>query len=289
MFKTATTHNATQLREVAIEAVQAAGAYAKSVFRQPMDIEHKTSAHDQVTVHDRAAEDIVREVIARRCPGSTVAGEEAGAVVAGQPQHDDDTSDIIWHVDPIDGTSNFAQGLAFFCTAIAVEIDGVIRAAAIYDPMADLLFSADDDAAYLNGEVLVTPEVLPLPSATLITGYPTAGDLAAEGPSATERFQKWVQTFSSVRRTGSGALSILHVAAGWADASLGTGINAWDVAAAMLILRRAGGHYTPIHYTDPETRELADHHAPGYLAVGPGAQLSILEAAVTGIEQVRQV
>src|SRR5699024_4370558 len=161
-----------------------------------------------------------------------------------------DASHIVWHVDPLDGTSNFVQGLAFFCTSIAAEVDGEIRAAAIYDPMADMLYTADSDAAYYNVDASSTLEALPLPEATLTTGYPTAMDLQAEGSVATDRFQSWVEAFSSVRRTGSGALSIVHVATGWTDASLGTGNNAWDVAAGMLILRRAGGRSRAIRSGD---------------------------------------
>ena len=270
---------ATQLRDIAAEAATCAGTYLASVFREPVDTEFKCSPHDQVTKHDRAAEQRVRDVIGARCPGSIVVGEETGAAPAGQATDGTDASHIVWHVDPLDGTSNFVQGLAFFCTSIAAEVDGEIRAAAIYDPMADMLYTADGDAAYLNGEAFSTPEALPLPAATLITGYPTAMDLQAEGSVATDRFQSWVEAFSSVRRTGSGALSIVHVATGWTDASLGTGTNAWDVAAAMLILRRAGGTYRALRYSD--TNEATpDHHAPGYLALGPGADFAVLNTAV---------
>ena len=287
MLNTVETFSSTQLRDIARDAATVAGDYLASVFRRPMEIRHKSSAHDQVTVHDRVTEELIRDIIAQRCPGSTVVGEEAGAALAGESDSGVDQSGIVWHIDPIDGTSNFAQGFAFFCTSIGVEIDGEIRAGAVYDPMSNMLFSADDSGAYLNGEPLVTPPALSLPSATLITGYPTAADMAADGQEATHRFQTWVEAFSSVRRTGSGALSILHVAAGWTDASLGTGVNTWDVAAAMLILRRAGGTYDPVHYT-VGTEHLADHYAPGYLALGPGANYPIMKTAVHQIEQGRR-
>ena len=99
---------------------------------------------------------------------------------------------------------------------------------------------------------------------------------------------QWVESFSSVRRTGSGALSIAHVAAGWTDASLGTGVNTWDVAAAMLILQRAGGTYRPLHYSADPTTTVDDHYAPGYLALAPGAAYPIMETAAADIEQGRR-
>lgn len=286
MTQTLETLNTTQLRDIASEAATTAGTYLASVFRKPMEIHHKTSSHDQVTIHDQTAEELIRTAITQHCPGSTVIGEEGGTALAGESPNGVDRSTIVWHVDPIDGTSNFAQGFAFFCTSIGVEIDGHLRAGAIYDPMAQLLFSADDDGAYLNRQPLRTPPALGLPAATLITGYPTAADLAADGPTATDRLRNWVETFSSVRRTGSGALSIAHVAAGWTDASFGTGVNTWDVAAAILILRRAGGTYQPIRYA-AKTSTAADHYAPGYLAYGPGMSYPILETAVAALEQGR--
>src|SRR5699024_3484298 len=110
-----------------------------------------------VTEQDRPAVRGARDVIGGRGPGSVVVGEETGAAPAGQATDGTDASHIVWHVDPLDGTSNFVQGLAFFCTSIAAEVDGEIRAAAIYDPMADMLYTADGDAAYLNGEAFSTP------------------------------------------------------------------------------------------------------------------------------------
>ena len=283
----AATLTSTHLRDIACDAAITAGQYVASAFRRPMDIQHKTSAHDQVTVHDRAAEGLIRTIIAERAPGSKVVGEETGTTIDGVSSNGTDLSNVTWHVDPIDGTSNFAQGLAFFCTSIGVEIDGEIRAGAVYDPMADLLFSADDAGAYLNNQPLVTPRALALPSATLITGYPTAGDLVVDGPAAMQRFHSWVNAFSSVRRTGSGALSILHVAAGWTDASFGTGTSPWDVAAAMFILRQAGGTYRPVRYVTAAD-EQPDHYAPGYLALGAEADYPMLSTAIDQLEQERR-
>lgn len=273
-----------ELRVIAERAVRVAGDYVAEQFRQPMSMESKSSKHDVVTAHDSAAEQQVREVLAAACPGSRMVGEEGGSITLGE--EGTDAHAVVWHVDPIDGTSNFAQGLAFFCVSVAAEVDGEIVAGAVLDPMANQLFSADHRQAHLNGATLRTPEGQPQHRATLITGYPTAADLERDGADALQRFQSWVDAFSSVRRTGSGALSILHVAAGWTDASLGTGVSAWDVAAAMLILRRAGGSFTPMWFSGHD--EQADHHAPGYLALAPGAHYPNLTDAVADMTATRQ-
>lgn len=276
-FATSTIDPATILT-VMREAGDRVADYLRGAARTPFDRDLKRDQYDIVTEHDRNCEEIAVEVLRGALPDCRIVGEEQGERAGEGP--------VTFYIDPIDGTSNFAQGLAFFCTSIAVEIDGEIRAAAVYDPMAELLCTADDDAAYLNGNPLQTPQALPLPLATLITGYPTAADLTADGAAAIEGFQRCVEAFSSVRRTGSGALSIVHVAAGWTDVSLGTGVSAWDVAAAMLILRRAGGTYRPLRYAT-DLSDQPDHYAPGYLATGPGGHYPVVDTIAAQIQDRR--
>lgn len=79
----------------------------------------------------------------------------------------------------------------------------------------------------------------------LLTSYPAARDLAGRAESALVAFGDLVTAYGTLRRPGSAALSISHVAAGWADATVGTSISAWDVSAAQLIVQQAGGHYLP--------------------------------------------
>lgn len=260
-----------QLRGVAENAARLAGDHLRGAFRGAMTVAYKRDRHDLVTEHDRAAEDLVVAHLLSECPDWRIVGEEAG-VRGGD-------SAVRWYVDPIDGTSNFAQGLAFFCVALGVEIDGELVAGVVYDPMADRMFSADGAAAYLDGDVLVTPVTQPDSAATLITGYPTAADLAADGPDALTDFGILVESFSSVRRTGSGALTLAHVAAGWVDAAFGGSVNPWDVAGAALILRRAGGSYRPL-WLNGARNGRPDHLAPGFVAAGPGADYPALDAFV---------
>jgi myo-inositol-1(or 4)-monophosphatase len=262
-----------ELRDIAENAARTAGAYLRGVFRGDMTVDHKRDRHDLVTEHDRASEEIIVPLLLEGAPGSRIVGEEGG--VRGGP------GPVTWYIDPIDGTSNFAQGLAFFCVVIAAESDGEIVAGVVYDPIADRLFVASDEGAFLDGEPLVTGAALPAEAATLITGFPTARDLEADGTVALTEFGSLVEAFSSVRRTGSGALSIAHVAAGWADSALGSSVNPWDVAASMLILRRAGGDYRPLWYDAEPTG--GAHLAPGYVALRAGAEYPELDAVAREI------
>lgn len=270
--------NSVELRSIAEGAARSVGDYLRKAFRGVMNVDQKRDQHDLVTEHDRACEEMISTYIREHNPGAILFGEEAGRIDAEGP--------ATWYIDPIDGTSNFVQGLAFFCCSIGVEVDGEIVAGAVYDPMADNMFSADANGAYLNGESLKTNTALPAGAATVITGYPTAKDLEIDGDEfALGVFNSLVTDFSSVRRTGSGALSLCHVAAGWTDSAFGSSVNAWDVSAAMFVIRQAGGTYQDIRYSEEQGH---DHLAPGYIAYGPGGDFPTLIKAREDLIKNRQ-
>jgi myo-inositol-1(or 4)-monophosphatase len=241
--------------DVAGEAAQSVAEDLRRAFRAPMSVEHKRDDHDPVTEHDRRAEQVIRAVIRRRMPHSVVIGEEAGT---------EGTGDVEWYVDPIDGTANFANGLAFFCVSVGAVVDGDPIAGAVLDPMTGDLFTASPDGAWLNGRPLRSRGAAEERRALLLTSYPSARLLQSHGPAALERLGRMIDGYATVRRVGSAALTLAHVAAGWADAAFGVGVNPWDVAAAQLLLRQAGGTYVPLW--EPDTPPARDIDAPGYLA-----------------------
>lgn len=253
--------NARKLRQIAEGVAREAGDYLRGVFRTSMDVSAKEDQHDLVTEHDEACERLIVAKLTAATPDASIVAEESGER-QGSPQ-------LVWHIDPIDGTTNFAQGYAFFAVSIAAELDGELVAGAVYDPMADQMFAADLEGAYLNGNVLTTPPTLPPGQATLITGFPTARDLRNYGESALADFGELVREFSSVRRTGCGALSLCYVAAGWVDSTFGAYTSPWDVAAGIQVVRRAGSVYQPIWVGHPRERA-GDHFAVAYYAHGPG-------------------
>ncbi|THA33408.1 inositol monophosphatase [Streptomyces sp. A1277] len=224
-----------RLREVATEAALAVAPDLVAAFRDAMEVDFKRDEHDPVTVHDRRAEERIRELLLKRVPDSTVVGEEGG--------RRDGSGRIAWYVDPIDGTANFARGLAFFCTSIGVTVDGEPVAGAIVDPVAGHVFTADATGAYLGGEPLRPGGVREEARGLLITGFPTTRELAWNDPQTLPRFGELVARYGTVRRTGSAALTLAHVAAGWCDAALGTSVNAWDICAARVLVQRSGGVY----------------------------------------------
>ncbi|GAA2857064.1 inositol monophosphatase family protein [Streptosporangium fragile] len=226
-----------ELAVIAAEAARAVGDRLRAAFRSRPEVRTKRDFHDPVTEHDKAAEEEIREVLARRCPDSVVVGEEGGTRGAGA---------VSWYVDPIDGTANFAAGLPFFCTSVAAAVDGEVVAGVVYDPVRDDEFTAWLGGAACAGEPIRSVGARTDREAMLLSSYPTPRDLAAEGEEALHRFARLVGAFASTRRPGSAALKLAHVAAGWSDVAYGTHVNAWDVAAGSLLVKQAGGVYIPL-------------------------------------------
>lgn len=279
-----------QLRRIALQAAQTAGAPLVQAFRadprQPgLAVTTKTSTHDLVTVHDGATEDALASALTAAVPDSWITGEESGARGRGT---------LEWIVDPIDGTSNFAHGFAMFSISIAAVFAGEVIAGVVHDPVNQLSFSADDDGAYLSSGQRTETRLGPSSGGAarsgaqlnLMTSYPSAEVLAREGAAALEAFGEMVTGFSTVRRVVSGALELCHAAAGWSDVVLGVDTKPWDIAAGMLILRRAGGTYLAFGGDDEpgpggdaapgpsgdarSAGRTPDHLAPDYLGLGPG-------------------
>lgn len=256
-----------RLRVIAEQASQLMREPLLAAFRSNIAVDYKVDLHDVVTKHDKESEVAIRDFILREVSDSTVLGEEDGASGEGR---------VKWYVDPIDGTSNFARGFAFWCVSVGAVIDDEIVAGAVYDPVAEMLFSADLTGAWLDGEPLRSRAIADERHATLITGYPVARDLRLDGrEQALENFGELAETFSTLRRPGSGALSLCHVAAGWVDAAAGFGTNPWDVVAAILILRQAGGSYHPLTL-GKVSADIPDFMCPGYVALGEGGDYPTL-------------
>ena len=267
-----------KLRDVAERATRLVQPALLAAFRSTMAVDFKVDRHDVVTRHDRESEVAIRAFLMAEVPDSEVVGEEAGASGSGR---------VKWYVDPIDGTANFARGLAFWCVSIGAVVDGEIVAGAILDPVSDTLFSADLTGAWCNGQPMRSNAVSDEQHATLITGYPVARDFRLDGREvALDRFARLTETFSTLRRPGSAALSIAHVAAGWVDATAGFGVNAWDVAAAILILRQSGGAYHAFTLGKVPA-DAAELFCPGYVASGAGADYPTLQGVAEAISAGR--
>lgn len=240
-------------------------AQLKAAFRSAMALDIKRDFHDIVTEHDRASEERIASVIFREVPDSAMVGEEGGRRGGGS---------VVWYVDPIDGTSNFARGIAQWCVSIAAAVDEEIVAGVVFDPMAGNLFAASLDGAWLNGRPIQARAYPGERQATLLTSFPNARNINDFGAMVHGCQAELLRAFQATRNLGSGALNLAHIAAGWADATLGLSTNPWDVAAGILILRQAGGVYRGLDGGDGSEPA---HLAPDYFATGAGANYPTLE------------
>lgn len=254
-------------------AAQKAGGTLASAFRSGIEVSTKSSAHDLVTHYDTATEERLVTALTAAVPDSRITGEEGGTQGQGT---------LEWIIDPIDGTSNFAQGFAMFSISIAAAVEDEVVAGVVHDPVNRLTFSADDAGAHLrtgeSEEQPLRPEPVTAPEErlNLVTSFPSAEMLQAHGQQALAQFGELVTVYSSVRRVISGALELCHAAAGWADVAAGGNTSPWDVAAGQLILRRAGGRYLPFGSRGGrcwDGAEVEDAHlAPGYVGLGAGVE-----------------
>ncbi|UYQ78145.1 inositol-phosphate phosphatase [Glutamicibacter sp. JL.03c] len=271
---------AEELRLAALSAARSAAELLRSTFRTSVHAEHKTSTHDLVTDIDRRSQQIITEALLASVPDSWVLGEEKIATQPGQAA----SGAVQWIVDPIDGTSNFVHGVAFFCISIAAAIDGHLVAAVIIDPISGDEFTANLQQALLN-DVVLRPQSRPEQSrANLMTDYPGAESLGRDGDLALQLFGQWIEDFATVRRKVSAALALAHVAAGWCDATIGFDTKVWDVAAGAHLVRMAHGSFRGLSYGNSR---LADHECPGFIAQGPGAAYPSLESAARQIHELR--
>jgi len=220
----------------AIQGALLAGRIQRRYFRTNLAVEKKGPI-DLVTAADLEVEQAFRRLIAARFPSHAVLGEETAA-------HSGDSQKTHrWIIDPVDGTTNFAHGLALFCVSIALEIEGRLEVGVVYDPIGDELFVAERGlGARCNGHPIHVSSRATLVDGMMVTGFPyTVRDQPA---TQIEVFTAFLRRARAVRRLGSAALDLCYVAAGRFDGFWEVQLNPWDFAAGILIVTEAGGRVT---------------------------------------------
>ena len=193
---------------------------------------------DFVSTADLRAERTIKNELTRARPGYALLFEEGGAAEGSDPHHR-------WIVDPLDGTTNFLHGIPHFCISIGLERDGEIVAGLIYEPVRDEMFWAEKGAgAYVNDRRLRVSARRQLGEALIGTGMPFRDRGRQEEYSAT--LAAVMPATRGVRRFGAAALDLAYVAAGRYDGFWEFGLQPWDIAAGMLLIREAGGYVSDL-------------------------------------------
>jgi myo-inositol-1(or 4)-monophosphatase len=199
------------------------------------EVEEKAQ-NDWVSAADRASETAIEAFLKRHTPSLGLLAEEGG--LRGDAQ-------VVWVVDPLDGTANFVRSFPHFAVSVGLVEHGVPTVGAIYDPMRDELFAAArGGGAFRNGRPIRASARAGLDGAFVTTGFPF-------------RVRRHIDTYlavfrdvffraAAIRRPGAAALDLAHTAAGIFDGFFEFNLSPWDLAAGAVIAREAGALVTDL-------------------------------------------
>ncbi|CAA9375919.1 MAG: Inositol-1-monophosphatase [uncultured Nocardioides sp.] len=224
-----------ELRDLALAVAREAVALARSMRAGGIDVaDTKSSAVDVVTEADRSCEALIRRRILAARPDDAILGEEG----------DDHpgTSTVRWIVDPIDGTVNYLYGLPDWAVSLAAEVDGEVAAGVVVNGSSGVEYAAARGAgATRDGRpIAVRPTTPPLAERLVLTGFGYRAEVRAHQGACVAALLPHVR---DVRRMGSCALDLCHVADGSGDAYVEEGPAPWDYSAGALVLTEAGGRF----------------------------------------------
>lgn len=229
-----------RLRETAEYAAREAGRIQLARRPSTLAIERKGAA-DITTDVDLACEACIAAIVNECHPGHGILGEE------GTRSEHQSQSPLVWIVDPLDGTKNYAHGYPRSCVSIAVAQNnsGACRVllGVVFNPRTNEMFVAQEGAgATLNGQAICVSPIESLDRAMVASALTYQGRQADR--TQLERLARVLGAAEAVRSGGCAALDLCDVACGRLDAYFEPGLHAWDTAAGALIVREAGGCVT---------------------------------------------
>jgi len=221
-----------ELTLIAIEAALSAGNVLRYGFGTHFQIRSKEGHHNLVTEYDTKAEKEIIDFIAKHAPNSEFLAEESG--ISGKK------GPLVWIIDPLDGTVNFAHQIPVFAVSIGVEQDGIMTAGVIYQPITQELFVTErGKGAYFNGQKISVSKVKTLRQSILATGFPY--NLAENPHHCIEHFMHILRAGIPIRRLGAAAMDFAYTASGRFEGFFEVSLSPWDCAAGKLLVEEAGG------------------------------------------------
>src|SRR3954469_14704012 len=254
----------TELLDTALAAAAAGAAVVSRYFRRGnLDIRQK-GENDFVTRADKESEEAIVRTILSRHPDHRILAEEGGASVGRGGSYE-------WVIDPLDGTTNFLQGLPVYCVSVACRRGSELLAGVIHDPEGKNVFAAAAGAgATWNGRPMRVSAQGGLKGAFLATGYPFRAHATLDLYLAA--FREAFLRAKAIRRCGAAALDLAYTAAGVYDGFFEFRLSPWDIAAGILLVREAGGRVTDLDGGQGFFR------SGNVVAGGPGVQPELLAA-----------
>ncbi len=229
-----------QIKEIAEKAlviIKRTGDYVKAE-RIKLDATGVNYKEDKslVTTIDVGSEERLVKGLQELLPGSTILAEE---------NHNQDIqSELMWIIDPIDGTTNFVHDFPMYCISVALWQQGKIVFGVVYDIPGDECFwtHEETDYVYLNEKPVLVSTAKNLGESLLATGFPSSA--FARMDEYLEHFRYFMMHTHGIRRLGSAALDLAYVACGRCDGFFEYNLKPWDVAAGALLVQKAGGLVT---------------------------------------------
>lgn len=216
--------------DIAIEASQKAGKLILELFSRDIVVTIKSN-QSIVTEADLKADSLIKNIIKESFPTHNILSEESG--------RDDHSSDYLWVVDPLDGSTNFSVKNPFFAVSIGLLRKSQPLIGVVYSPFQDELFTAEiDKGAYLNGQIITVDEEATLEKSFL--AMCNGRDLHSR-QQMIRIYKKLKIRNNKVRQVGAAALELCYVASGRFGAFIMPGLNSWDVFAGALIVKEAKG------------------------------------------------
>jgi len=222
-----------ELKDVAEEAARRAALIIQEGAGSRLDVHHKGEI-DLVTQIDLAAEAEIRACLSKHTPDIPILAEEGGG------PWDEDTR---WIVDPLDGTTNFVHGYPSYAVSIGLQVQGRLEVGCVFDAVHGRAYTATHGGgAWCGDERLRVSSCAQMDRALLVTGFPY------DRRTNVDKYLKYVREFlvrtQGIRRAGAAAMDFVALAAGRVDGYWEFGLNPWDVAAGILLVREAGGTVT---------------------------------------------
>lgn len=218
---------------VASDAAEGAGAILLDLLHKEKGVTTK-GRRNLVTQADLEAERHILDLIRREFPSHGILSEESGGSKS--------PSEYRWIVDPLDGTTNYAFGIPFFTVSIALLHHDDVLVGVIHDPVRGETFRAEKGrGAFLNGRRISVAREREFD--VTIIGFDLGYDDARTREMLSLARDLWSGGVT-FRLTGSAALGMTYVACGRMDIYFHRRIYPWDIAAAMLLVREAGGAVT---------------------------------------------
>ena len=213
------------------EAAYKAGEMLRKNFHEARKIHFKGTI-DLVTHFDTLSQKMIFKHLSTSFPDHDFLAEEGLSKENG--------AGFRWFIDPLDGTTNFAHKFPVFCVSIALERNGEVVLGVVYDPTRiEMFWAIKDEGAFLREEKIRVSSVDELDKSLVATGFPY--DIRVSEVNNINHFNNFLTRVQALRRCGSAAMDLCHVACGRFDGFWELKLKPWDVAAGALILKEAGG------------------------------------------------